>query len=197
VAVGDAAARFGLPMDAFVDLIDGVEMDVRGTSYRHIDDLVGYCRRVAGSIGRLSVAVFGADDSASAAVLGDDLGVAMQLVNILRDVREDRGVGRCYLPAEDLAAFGLDPRFDLADPAAVALVAFEAGRARGWFERGLQLLPMLDRRSAACVGAMTGIYRRLLTTIEEAPAEVLRRRLSLSPLQKAWVAARCLSGVGG
>src|SRR5207302_1049574 len=108
-ALGHARRRFDLPLDAFGDLIDGVEMDVVGTRYERFEDLVRYCRRVAGSIGRLSVAVFEAREHDLAAVLADDLGVAMQLTNILRDVREDFGLGRVYLPREDLRAFGLDP----------------------------------------------------------------------------------------
>ncbi len=197
LALADAARRFPIPLEAFGDLVDGVEMDVRGTTYGTFDELVVYCRRVAGSIGRLSVGVFGAADPALAASRGDDLGVAMQLTNILRDVREDRALGRVYLPARDLAAFGCDPDPLEAPPAAVeALLRFEAARAREWFDRGLRLLPLLDRRSAACVAAMTGIYRRLLRRIERRPGEVLSRRLSLAPWEKAWVAARSLAGVG-
>jgi phytoene synthase len=195
LALADAAHRFPIPLAAFGDLLDGVEMDVRGTRYATFEDLVGYCRRVAGSVGRLSVGVFGASDRARASSLGDDLGVAMQLTNILRDVREDRALGRVYLPDEDLEAFGCPPDPLEAPPGALAaLLRFEAARARAWFDRGLRLLPLLDRRSAACVEAMTGIYRRLLDRIERAPAEVLRRRLSLAAWEKAWVAGRSLVG---
>jgi phytoene synthase len=121
--------------------------------------------------------------------------VALQLTNILRDVVEDRGMGRVYLPAEDRQRFGcLD---DLTGPrAAVAdLVRFESDRARGWFTDGLQLLPMLDRRSRACVAAMAGIYRRLLDRIARQPEQVLDGRLSLPGWEKAWVATRSLAGV--
>lgn len=195
LAMADAARRFPIPLGAFADLVDGVEMDVRGARYRSFEDLVGYCRRVAGSVGRLSVGVFGASDPALASRLGDDLGVAMQLTNILRDVREDRAMGRVYLPAEDLEAFGCPPDPLDAPPEALgAVLRFEASRARGWFAGGLRLLPLLDRRSAACVEAMTGIYRRLLDRIERAPTEVLRRRLSLPAWEKAWVATRSLAG---
>ncbi len=107
VALADARRRYELPLDALELLIEGVELDVLGTRYETFDELVGYCRRVAGTIGRLCLAIFaeGANTNGGAA-LADDLGVAMQLTNILRDVREDRERGRMYLPAEDLRRFG-------------------------------------------------------------------------------------------
>jgi 15-cis-phytoene synthase len=190
VALRGAERRFPLPRQSFLDLIDGVRMDVEGANYDRFDELVVYCRRVAGSIGRLCVAVFGSDD-AQAGELADDLGVALQLTNILRDVREDAARGRTYLPAEDLARFGAP------GPQSIGpLVAFESARAREWYARGLQLTPMLDRRSAACVLAMSGIYRRLLERIESDPRAILERRVSLAPLTKLTVAASSLLGVG-
>ena len=159
--------------------------------------------------------------STRAGELADDLGVALQLTNILRDVREDAEHGRVYLPAEDLRSFGVLNGAAQADaPARLAelahsqsqphagnglagelermreLVRFEAHRADEWFERGLGLLPLLDRRSGACVVAMAGIYRRLLERIEEDPAQVLVRRVSLPAREKAWVAARGVLGRG-
>jgi phytoene synthase len=196
-ALGHVRTRFALPLDAFGDLIDGVGMDVRGTTYATFADLEVYCRRVAGSIGRLSVGVFGATDPA-AMPLADDLGVAMQLTNILRDVREDLGRGRVYLPREDLDHFGcgIDPT--TATPEAIGdLVGFEVRRARSWFERGRQLLPLLDPRSGSCVSAMTGIYARILDRIERQPEAVVRSGVSLRPWEKAWVAAHSLAGAGG
>ena len=196
-ALGDAAARFPIPLSAFTDLIDGVEMDARGGRYATFDALEAYCRRVAGSIGRLSVGVFGSSRPDTATRLADDLGVAMQLTNVLRDVREDLGRGRMYIPEEDLDRFGCGPDLGMAPPTALAgLVRFEAARARDWFRRGLRLLPLLDSRSASCVAAMTGIYRRILARVERHPEGVLEGRVSLPPWEKAWVAARSLVGVG-
>jgi 15-cis-phytoene synthase len=196
-AVADAAIRYPLPVDALGELIDGCEMDVRGTTYETIDDLVVYCRRVAGTVGRLSLAVFGTSEPATATPLADALGVALQLTNILRDVVEDRGMGRVYLPADDALAAGCPP--DLSGPpdAVARLVASECPRAREWFDHGLRLLPLLDRRSRACVSTMSGIYERLLTRIERDPEAVTRGRLSLPAWEKAYVSARGLSGVRG
>ena len=203
-ALTDVAKYFAVPMAAFGELIDGCVADVRGTRYETLDDLLYYCKCVAGSIGRLSLGVFCATDPEIQERLADELGLALQLTNILRDVREDYQNGRVYLPAEDLAKFGLE-----LDPAAGgepfpgpaqragfgALVEFEAGRARERYATGMRLLPTLDRRSAACAGAMAGIYRRLLERIAADPGAVLRGRTSLTTGEKLRVAAHALAGM--
>jgi phytoene synthase len=217
VALADAHARFALPPGALGELIEGVRMDVNGVAYERFDDLVLYCRRVAGAIGRVCVAIFAAEDRVAADALdpgrsdadrlADDLGVAMQLTNILRDLREDAENGRVYVPAEDLRRFGLIAEGEESEAPALlaslargqdgeeaewlhALMRFEAGRAQQWFHRGMVLGPLLDRRSAACVLAMAGIYRRLLDRIEAHPEQALRERMSLPAREKAWVALR-------
>ncbi|MFJ7996028.1 presqualene diphosphate synthase HpnD [Streptomyces sp. NPDC096310] len=203
VAVADTARRFPVPLDGLDELIDGVLMDVRGDTYETWDDLKVYCRCVAGAIGRVSLGVFGtapgAPGAERAAEYADTLGLALQLTNILRDVREDAGNGRTYLPADDLAKFGCSAGFRGATPAPGAdfagLVHFEVRRARALFAEGYRLLPMLDRRSGACVAAMAGIYRRLLDRIERDPEAVLRGRVSLPGHEKAYVAVRGLSGL--
>jgi 15-cis-phytoene synthase len=191
VALADARTRFDLPLEALELLIEGVELDVRGTRYETFEDLVVYCRDVAGSIGRLCLAIFTGGDGNGHAALADDLGVAMQLTNILRDVREDYEHGRVYLPAEDLRRFGCPAPPEMS----AELIRFEALRAREWFERGLGLVDVLDARSASCVLAMTGIYRRILDRIAQRPDEILERRISLPAWEKAWLAARSLAGV--
>ena len=194
LALADVERNFPIPMPAFGELIDGCIADVRGTSYQTFEDLLHYCRCVAGSIGRLSLGIFGTSgDAAEAARLADSLGVALQLTNILRDIREDYQNGRVYLPSEDLAKF--DVALDAPSQSQFSrLVEFEVERARDWYATGLGLLPMLDWRSAACTGAMAGIYRRLLERIAAQPAEVLRGRMSLSTGQKAAVAVKALAG---
>lgn len=190
VALADAHQRFDLPVEALELLIDGVELDVRDTRYETFGDLVVYCRDVAGSIGRLCLAIFSGGDANGQASMADDLGVAMQLTNILRDVREDFDRGRVYLPAEDLRRFGCLEMPDVSPE----LIRYEAWRAEEWFDRGLGLLDVLDARSASCVLAMTGIYRRILERITRHPDEVLQRRISLPVWEKAWLAARSLAG---
>ncbi|MFF3314593.1 presqualene diphosphate synthase HpnD [Streptomyces sp. NPDC003035] len=203
VALADASRRFPIPLGGLDELIDGVLMDVRGETYETWDDLKVYCRCVAGAIGRLSLGVFGTQPGAQAAErapeYADTLGLALQLTNILRDVREDAGSGRTYLPADDLAKFGCGDGFAKETPPDGAdftgLVHFEVRRARALFAEGYRLLPMLDRRSGACVAAMAGIYRRLLDRIERDPEAVLRGRVSLPGREKAYVAVRGLSGL--
>ena len=210
LALADVERNFPVPIPAFGELIDGCVADVRGTSYQSFDDLLYYCRCVASSIGRLSLGIFGTShDPAQAAELADSLGVALQLTNILRDIREDHQNGRVYLPAEDLAKFSVDlggtpppdspahgraPRPPVPPPGFTRLVEFEAERARDWYATGWKLLAMLDGRSAACTGAMAGIYRRLLDRIAAEPAAVLRGRVSLSGREKAMVAVKALAG---
>jgi 15-cis-phytoene synthase len=194
-ALADVCGRYPLPREALEELIDGAAMDVSGQTYLSFDDLVVYCRRVGGTIGRLSLGVFGATDKGPRAMgLADDLGVAFQLTNILRDVREDRDEGRVYLPREDLDRFACSLEAGEVVGRFGELVRFEAGRAEEWYDRGLRLLPLLDRPSAACVSAMAGIYRRLLRRIEQEPEAVLDGRLSLPGWEKGWVAARSLVG---
>jgi phytoene synthase len=199
VALSWACGAYALPVDALHFLVEGVEFDVRGARYETFDDLVAYCRRVAGAVGRLCVAIF-ADGRVSPQMdgLADDLGIAMQLTNVTRDIREDSLMGRVYLPAEDLERFGC--REPAGGPGCEALVRFEAQRAAEWFDRGLELCEHLDRRSAACVLAMTGIYREVLRRIADDPAAVFAGRISLPTWEKAWVAARSLAagaGIGG
>jgi phytoene synthase len=197
-ALAHATQHYRLPLDALELLVEGVELDVLGAEYQSFDELVRYCRCVAGSVGRLCLAIF-TDGNAGAEAhrLADDLGVAMQITNILRDVVEDRERGRTYIPAEDRERFGCPDLAGADDQQAAALVRFEAERAAEWFDRGMRLVELLDVRSASCVQAMTGIYRRILDRILEDPVQVMRGRIALSPLEKTWVAARSLVAAGG
>ena len=203
VALVDAGTRFPIPLAAFGELIDGCLADVNQATYETFDDLLWYCRCVAGSIGRLSLGIYGASDPVRQGRMADDLGVALQLTNILRDVREDYLNGRVYLPAEDLVKFGCELPLGRPEPYETqaqrarfaSLVEFEAARAREWYASGMRLLATIDRRSAACTGAMAGIYRRLLERIARQPAAVLQGRMSLPAGQKALVAAQALTGL--
>jgi 15-cis-phytoene synthase len=206
VALADAHKHFQLPISALGDLIEGVRMDVQGTRYETFDQLLLYCRRVAGSIGLLCLAIFGSRDRQKARRLAEDLGVALQLTNIQRDLREDAENGRAYLPREDFLRFGLltdgdqrsapevvvslareadagehSPEFD-------DLIDFQSARASEWFDRSISLVGLLDWRSGSCVLAMAGIYRRLLDQIRARPGQVLCGRMSLTTREKIWVA---------
>ncbi|MDQ1464796.1 MAG: 15-cis-phytoene synthase [Actinomycetota bacterium] len=199
LALGDAASRLPIPVTAFLELVDGCELDVRGARYESFPDLVHYCRCVAGSIGRLSTGVFEPSDPIAAGPLADALGVALQLTNILRDVREDLNNGRVYLPQDELDAAGVTLRLDDngniadSDGRVAALIREQTTRAEKWYADGLQLLPLLDARSAACCAAMSGIYHRLLKRIADDPDLVLRQRISLPKWDKAYLAARSLA----
>ena len=197
VALADSQPRFALPIDALQDLIAGVRMDVDGTSYEHFDELLLYCRRVAGSIGRLCVAIFGARDYERAVGLADDLGVAMQLTNILRDLREDAENGRVYMPREELVRYHLstDGRYEGEEGQLDAFTRFQVRRGDEWFDRSIELVGLLDKRSAACVLAMSGIYRRVLARIQHDPELSRANRVSLAKWEKAWVATRSLAAV--
>jgi 15-cis-phytoene synthase len=196
VAVADAASRFPIPLQAFGDLIDGAEMDTHGATYETFAELERYCRCVAGSIGRLALGVFDCSDRVRGSVLADDLGVALQIGNVLRDVAEDVANGRVYLPRDDLERFGVVAVDGRLEGSVDLLIAFEAQRGLEWLDRGLDLVPLLDRRSASAVLAMAGKYRVLLDRIAEEPSLVLNGRLSLRRWEKGLVLARSLAGVG-
>lgn len=184
VAVADAAARFPIPLGAFGDLLDGAEADTRGTTYPDFAALERYCRCVAGSIGRLCLGVFETPDRPAAEPLADDLGVALQLANILRDLAQDLRDGRSYLPATDLERFGCRVVGDTIEGDAELLLAFEAERGLSWLRRGLGLVPLLDVTSARCVIALTAAYERLLERIAREPERALAARASLPRWQK-------------
>ncbi|NNG38461.1 presqualene diphosphate synthase HpnD [Flexivirga sp. ID2601S] len=198
VAVADTARRYPVPLEAFEELIDGVEMDLSGATYETFDDLRVYCRCVAGSIGRLCLSIFGTGTDPRAPLYADQLGIALQQTNILRDIREDLLLGRVYLPTAELAERGvrlqLDAQGALDDPDArlASYIEFAAARAEHWYELGLRLVPELDQRSSACCAAMAGIYHHLLVRIRANPTQVYDRRLSLPALEKGRVALTAL-----
>ena len=209
VAVAHAASRYPVPVAALHEIVEGCELDVRGETYATMDDTVRYCRLVAGSVGRLSLGVFGTvpaprrggggpgtEEARPVEDIADDLGVALQLTNMLRDIAEDHRMGRIYLPEQERERFGVAPGQWAPPESVAALVQFVAGQAVMWFEHGLVLLEHLDHRSRACTAAMAGIYRRLLGRILAQPDAPLEGRISLPAWEKGLVAARSLSGLG-
>ncbi len=194
VALADGASRYPIPLDAFGDLLEGAELDTRGATYETWAQTEHYCRCVAGSIGRLALGVFETFDRARATVLADDLGVALQLGNIVRDLTEDIPLGRSYLPREDLDRFGCAVVDGRLEGPVELLVAFEAQRGLEWLDHGLALLPLLDRRSAICVAALSSPYGRLLRRMVARPEQVLLGRPRLGKVEKGLVLARSMIG---
>ena len=183
VALADTRSRYAIPAGALHDLVDGGLQDTEQDRYTDFAELDGYCRRVAGAVGVACVAVYGSDDVERAATLG----VALQLINIMRDVREDWELGRVYLPQDELSAYGVsddDIAVGRAGPEWRALMAFQASRARAHLEEGLGLLQSLDSRSAACVSTFAGLYRATLDRIESRGFDVVDGTVRLSSLTK-------------
>ena len=183
VALADARARYPIPAPALHDLVDGGLLDTERVRYDDFEQLLDYCKHVAGAVGVAYVAVYGSEDTERA----ESLGVALQLINIIRDVREDWELGRVYLPQDELSAYGVgedDIAARRVTPEWQALMRFQASRARAHMKEGLELLDSLDARSAACVGTFAGLYRATLDRIEARGYDVFDGSLRLSPLTK-------------
>ena len=201
VGLADAADRYPIPVEVLHEIVEGCQHDVMGTTYETMDDTVRYCRLVAGSVGRLSLGVFGTRNGArpgagdEAPRLADELGVALQLTNMLRDIAEDHAMGRIYLPATERDRFGIRPGEWGPTEGVAALVRHVGAQAATWFERGLVLLDHLDHRSRACTAAMAGIYRRLLDRIMTHPDRPLSVRVRVPAGEKALVAVRSIVGL--
>ena len=192
VALADARQRFEIPTDSLTALIDGGVQDTKQDRYADFDDLRTYCSRVAGAVGRACIPVYGADQPARA----ETLGIALQLINIIRDVAEDWRLGRVYLPQDELERFGVgegDIAAGRVTPEWRELMSFQAERARAHLADGLTLLDYLDRRSAACVGTFAGLYRTTLTRIEDDGFDVFGGAPTLSPVTKLRVVGAALT----
>ena len=187
VALADARERFGIPREPLAALVDGGLQDLEQETYADFAELRGYCEKVAGAVGLACVPVYGSDDTEHAMTLG----IALQLINIIRDVDEDRRLRRVYLPQDELAAFGvnrLEP-----SPEFRELMTFQAQRARACLAEGLKLLDSLDRRSRLCVATFAGLYRATLDRIEANDFDVFGEKTRLStPRKLAVVARECL-----
>ncbi|HEY7017552.1 MAG TPA: squalene/phytoene synthase family protein [Gaiellaceae bacterium] len=183
VALGDARIRYSIPDRSLHDLVDGGLKDTEQDRYPTFAELHEYCRHVAGAVGVACVAVYGSEDVEHA----ETLGVALQLINIMRDVREDWELGRVYLPQDELGAYGVsedDVAAGRVGDEWRALMAFQASRARAYLDEGLELLDSLDSRSAACVSTFAGLYGATLDRIEARGYDVFDGSLRLSPLTK-------------
>ncbi len=195
-ALIDAAARFAIPREHFSDMLDGAAMDLGRNRYATFDELEVYCRRVASSVGLACVHIWG---FRSPAVFEPAVkcGVALQLTNILRDVKEDLARDRLYLPQEDLKRHHYteaDVRSAVADSRFASLMADQIARAERYYREGMPVLQWLDSRGRRVCGMMIDRYRALLEAIARRPEAVLHRRVGLGASAQARLALRWLFG---
>lgn len=195
-ALADTVKTYQIPAKHLHDVIDGVAMDVEPAGFATFDELYAYCYRVASAVGLCCIYIWGfTSDDGRAERLAESCGIALQLTNILRDVREDAELGRLYLPAEDLARFGVamtDLTADLPSPALRELLAFEGRRAAEYYETGAPLVGLVAPSGRPVLRAIVGIYRALLDEIERRDYNVLSRRVTLPPWKKAAITVRSL-----
>jgi phytoene synthase len=191
-ALADTVQRYRIEPRYFHELLDGTEMDQSVTRYETFDQLYRYCYHVASVVGLVVLPVFGYKDG-QAKIPGEACGIAFQLTNILRDVKEDAQMGRVYLPAEDLRRFGVSESAIMNSnftPQFVELMQFEAARAREYYAQALPLIQMIDADSRSTLATMIGIYGGLLDKIEGSGYAVFDGRLRLSTREKLWIAAK-------
>ncbi|MHB8800595.1 MAG: phytoene/squalene synthase family protein [Thermoanaerobaculia bacterium] len=188
IALAESLPRFPIPKAAFQGLLSGCRQDLSKARYATFDELLGYCDLVASTISTISLAIFGGLGNAEAEARGRDLATALQLTNVVRDVGEDVGRDRLYLPLEDLASFGVaeeDVVSLRATPAVAELVRFEARRALSFFRRAEPVKELVDRECRFAVTMMGGIYADVAREVLARPLDTLRRRISLSTPRKA------------
>jgi phytoene synthase len=188
----DSVQRYSIPHEYFYEMIQGVASDLEPRTIQTFDELYQYCYRVASVVGLTTIHIFGFT-SPEALPLAEKCGVAFQLTNILRDVHEDAELGRIYLPAEDLARFGVSAD-DLKNARRTEqfgrLMEFETERARRYYRESAPLLDLIQPQSRPSLWALIAIYSRLLDHLAEAQYDVLTRRISLSSLEKSWIVLR-------
>jgi phytoene synthase len=191
-AFADAVARYKIPHQYFDDMIAGVSSDLEPRNLQNFDELYRYCYLVASVVGLTVIHVFGFD-SPEALKLAEKCGIAFQLTNILRDVREDAENQRVYLPAEDLARFGVRPeelKGSVVTPALRKLLEFEAQRARSYYQESAPLIGLIHSGSRASLKSLIGIYSRLLEKIVAADYDVMSQRVRVPNWEKAWILVR-------
>ena len=191
-ALAHAAAEYDIPYEDLMEVARGVEMDLTVSRYETFEDLATYCYRVASVVGLICIRIMGYQDQ-RAREYAIDLGLAMQLTNILRDIREDAERGRIYIPQEDLRRFGYTEEELLAgavNDRFRSLMEFEVARAREYFERGKRLLKLLPVRTRAFPAVLGGLYGRVLDRIEARNYNVFEGRVGLSTREKVGLAVR-------
>jgi len=193
-AFHDTVSRYRIPPRYFYEMIDGVASDLKPRRFETCDELYRYCYQVASTAGLATIHILGFE-SPDALPLAEKCGIAFQMTNILRDIREDTARGRIYLPAEDLARFRVreeDIRGGVRTPEFIDLMDFETGRARQYYKEARPLVGLVDRRNRASLAALIAIYSRLLDRIERSNYDVFARRISLSAAEKSWIVLKAL-----
>jgi len=192
----DTVKRYRIPHKYFFEMIEGVTSDLQPRRLRTFDELYGYCYHVASVVGLTIIHIFGFDNPA-AILLAEKCGIAFQLTNILRDVREDAGRNRIYLPLDDLDRFGVSPEDfgrTAGGDAFLKLMEFEAQRAREYYSEAAPLVGMIHRRNRPSMRALIGIYSALLDQIVASHYDVFARRIRVPGWEKAWIVARSIFG---
>jgi 15-cis-phytoene synthase len=195
----DARARHAIPAEYFHSMIDGVAADLSKTRYGTFEELYHYCYCVASTVGLVCVHVYGFDGSQEALQMAEWRGIAFQLTNILRDVSEDLGLGRVYLPADELATLGLSEENLRSGQPTDALATFlqqQVARAREFYAKSDALNERVDPASRKSLQAMTNIYRALLEKVSTMGVKVLRQRARLSTVEKLTIAGKSLLTAG-
>jgi phytoene synthase len=191
-ALADTVRRYGIPQRYFHDLLDGTEMDQTTTRYATFDELYKYCYRVASAVGLVVLPIFGYKDE-SALVPAEACGIAFQLTNILRDVKEDAQMGRIYLPQEDLHRFGVSED-DILNARSTSqfleMMKFETTRARGFYGKARPLVDMISADSRGTLAVMMAIYGGILHKIEGRNFAVFGERIRLSTAEKLWIVGK-------
>jgi 15-cis-phytoene synthase len=188
-----AVSEFAIPREALLAIIDGVQMDLDQVRYETAEDLYPYCYRVASAVGLCCIEIFGYTDP-RAREYAVNLGTALQLTNIIRDVGADARAGRVYLPQEDLRKFGVttdDLRAGRYTGEFVSLMRHQAARARQFYRAARDAFPAMDARSLVAAEIMGRIYRALLDEIETREFRVFGERITLSTGRKLAIALRC------
>lgn len=189
LALYDAVLKYKIPPEYLHQMIDGVTSDLEFQPVETFDQLYRYCYQVASVVGLTVIHIFGFRGP-DALPLAEKCGIAFQLTNILRDVREDAGNGRVYLPVEDLARFGVDPAHLVRDDQFRQLMRFEAERARRYYDEAKPLVEMVDPGSRASLRALIEIYSQLLDRIVASDFDVLHQRIALTTWEKLWILVR-------
>jgi 15-cis-phytoene synthase len=191
-ALADTVQRFRIEPRRFHELLDGTEMDQTKTRYETFDELYKYCYHVASVVGLIVLPIFGYNDEA-AKLPAEACGIAFQLTNILRDVKEDAQLGRIYLPREDLKRFGVeeaDIMNSRTTPQFVELMKFETARAHDYYGKARPLVGMISEDSRGTLAVMMGIYGGILEKIERSSFAVFEERIRLSAAEKLWIVAK-------